>query len=73
MTIKELETRVNRLLPRPVMVLCKTPDGNEVELTANEYLQDAEADFVMVTAGNDLRQVAAILDKMAGGDQCAIK
>lgn len=73
MTVKELQARVDRLIPRPVMVLCKLPDGSEVELTANEYLQDVEADFVMVTAGNDLRQVAAILDKLAGGDKCAIK
>ena len=72
MTVKELQARVDRLIPRPVMVLCKLPDGSEVELTASEYLQDAEADFVRITSGNNLRQVKMILDKMTGSE-CAIE
>ena len=72
MTIKELQTRVDRLRPRPVLILCKLPDGSASEITANEFISRDDVDFVRLAEGNDLRQVAAILDKLAGGDKCAI-
>ena len=73
MTIKELENRIVRLRPRQIIVLCKLPGGNETEITANEFISRDDVDFVRLAEGNDLRQVAAILDKLAGGDRCAIK
>ena len=72
MTVKELQARVDRLIPRPIMVLCKLPDGSETEITANEFISRDDVDFIRLAEGNDLRQVAAILDKLAGGDKCVI-
>ncbi len=73
MTIKELQARVDRLRPRPTMILCRLASGDETEITANEFISRDDVDFIRLAEGNDLRQVAAILDKLAGGDKCAIK
>ena len=60
MTIKELERRINQLLARPLVLLCKTPEGAEKEMSVRECMETGST-FIHVIMGNDLDDLDALL------------
>ncbi len=53
MTLKELEKRIKRLAPGPLLLLCKMPDGSERAMTVQEMIETG-SHFQRVTRGNNL-------------------
>ena len=70
MTLKELESRVDRIRSKHLMVLARTPDGQEQVMSVKECIE-ANADFIRVVSGNDLHDLDELLDYEIGG-VCAI-
>lgn len=60
MTIKELERKINQLRARPLVLLCRTPEGVEKEMSVQECLETSSA-FIRVVKGNDLDDLDELL------------
>lgn len=61
MTLKELEKKINRLRGRPLILLCRTPDGHERKMTVAECVTTGST-FIHVCAGNDLYDLDKLLE-----------
>ena len=61
MTLKELEKRINRIRGRPLILLCRTPDGQEKEMTVAECVATGSA-FIHICAGSDLDDLDKLLE-----------
>ena len=73
MSLEQIQRIVEAMQPGPVTVLAAYGDGSRRRLTAQEFLEDREADLLTVY-GNDLKTVEQILDKYADLDgEIAIK
>lgn len=60
MTIKELERKINQLRARPLVLLCRTPDGAEREMSVQECMETGSA-FIHIVMGNDMDELDALL------------
>ena len=67
MSLEQIQRAVEAMQPGPVTVLAVYRDGSRRRLTAQEFLEDREADLLTVY-GNDLKTVEQILDKYADLD-----
>lgn len=61
--LNQIDARAQALTADRLIVLYRTPDGEEAEGTVDEMIA-ASGDFVKVTGGNDLRDLDAILAQM---------
>ena len=61
MTLKELENKISQLRGRPLVLLCKTPDGNEKKMSVKECVETGSA-FIHVVAGNDMDDLDKLLE-----------
>lgn len=64
--MSSINARIARLweqLPKPVIVLCRLPDGSERELSVDECIHQG-GDFIRVVSGSDLLDIRKILDTM---------
>ncbi len=61
MTIKELEKRIRTLIPGPLLILCRMPDGAEKEMTVQEMISTG-SQFVHVTRGKNLDDLDKMID-----------
>ena len=57
MTIDELEMEIKRLRTRPLMIVCRMPDGTEAAMSVRECVE---------TGGRFLHVAADDLDKLLG-------
>lgn len=70
MTIKELEEKINELRSRPLVILCRTPDGEEREMDVQECVETGSV-FIHVVMENDLDDLDALLaDELKGAVIC---
>lgn len=60
MTLKELERKIDQLRARPLVLLCKTPNGAEREMSVQECMETGST-FIHVVMGNDLDDLDALL------------
>lgn len=60
MTIKELEYKINQLRARPLVLLCRTPEGAERKMSVRECMETGST-FIHVIMGNDLDDLDALL------------
>ncbi len=60
MTLRELEKRIKRLNPGPLLLLCKMPDGSEKAMTVQEMIETG-SHFQRVARGNNLRDLDRML------------
>ncbi len=60
MTLKELEKRIKRLTPGPLLLLCKMSDGSERAMTVQEMI-DTGSEFQRVIRGDNLRDLDRML------------
>ncbi len=60
MTLKELEKRIKRLTPGPLLLLCMMPDGVEQPMTVQEMI-DTGSTFVKVEKGNNLSDLDRLI------------
>ena len=60
--IRRLEAR----LPKPLVVIARMPDGSIGNTTAAEFVNTADADFIKVASGSNLRELDMILDSFGG-------
>lgn len=60
MTIKELERRINELRGRSLVLLCRTLDGDEREMSVQECIETGST-FIHVVMGNDMDELDALL------------
>lgn len=61
MTLKQLEAKIDQLRGRPLILLCKTPDGQEKKMTVAECVATG-SEFIHVCAGNDLDDLDKLLE-----------
>lgn len=59
--IQQLEAR----LPKPFVILCRTPGGVVCEMTTDEFIS-SNADFIKVVRGSSLRDLDKVLDSFGG-------
>ncbi len=70
MTIKELEEKINELRSRPLVILCRTPDGEEREMDVQECVETGSV-FIHIVMENDLDDLDALLaDELKGAVIC---
>lgn len=70
MTIKELEEKINELRSRPLVILCRTPDGEEREMDVQECVETGSV-FIHIAMENDLDDLDALLaDELKGAVIC---
>ena len=70
MTIKELEEKINELRSRPLVILCRTPDGEEREMDVQECVETGSV-FIHIVMENDLDDLDALLaDELKGALIC---
>lgn len=60
MTLKELERRINQLRTRPLVLWCRTLDGQEREMSVRECMETGSA-FIHVVSGSDLDDLDELL------------
>lgn len=73
LTLAQIEKAVEAMQPGPVTVLAAYPDGSRRRLTAQEYIEDPQADLISVT-GSDMRIVMQVIDRYIDLDgEIAIK
>lgn len=60
MTLKELETRIEKIRGRPLILLCQTPEGLEKKMTVAECINTGSS-FIHVVAGNSLDDLDNLL------------
>ncbi len=60
MTLKELESRIEKIRGRPLVLLCKAPDGQEKKMGVRECIETGSA-FLHVCAGNNLDDLDELL------------
>lgn len=61
MTLKELEKRISQLRGRPLILLCRTPAGQEKKMTVAECVATGSA-FIHVCAGTDMDDLDKLLE-----------
>ncbi len=61
MTLKELEKRIKNLVPGPLLILCRMPDGTEKEMNVLEMIATG-SQFVHVTRGKNLDDLDKMID-----------
>ena len=59
MTLKDLESRINEIRNRPLMLLCQTPDGHEREMNVRECIETGSAFIHMVRENDELDALLA--------------
>lgn len=62
------DRRIRRLeaqIPRPLVIIGKTPDGSTREMTADEFVSN-KAHFIKVARGSSLRDLDKVLDSFGG-------
>ncbi len=60
MTLKELERKIDQLRARPLVLLCRTPEGTERKMSVQECMETGST-FIHVVMGNDLDDLDALL------------
>ncbi len=60
MTLKELESRIAKIRGCPLVLLCKTPDGQDKKMSVRECIETGSA-FLHVCAGNNLDDLDELL------------
>lgn len=60
MTIKELERKIAQLRARPLVLLCRTPEGTERKMSVQECMETGST-FIHVIMGTDLDDLDALL------------
>lgn len=60
MTLKELEARIEKIRGRPLVLLCRTPDGLEKKMGVAECIA-TKSSFIHVVAGNSLDDLDDLL------------
>lgn len=63
MTIDELERRVEKLRSRPLMILCKTPEGLERVMTVRECCQTGSRYICINASSLDTLLATALEDR----------
>lgn len=60
--------RIQRLeaqLPKPLIILCRMPDGTVREMSADEFA-GSNVGFIKVARGSSLRDLDKVLDSFGG-------
>ena len=71
MTLKELEREINKIRGRSLVVLARTPDGQEREMSVQECAETGST-FIHVVSGNSLDDLDTLLAYELRGVDCAI-
>lgn len=61
MTLKQLERKISQLRGRPLVLLCKTADGQEKKMSVAECVTSGST-FIHVCAGNDMDDLDKLLE-----------
>lgn len=61
MSIKELETMVESIRSAPLVLLCKTPDGDEKEMSIRECVETGSR-FIHIVLDDELDRLDNLLD-----------
>ncbi len=68
MTQEELERKIAQIRTRPLVLLCRTPDGQEKEMNVQECMETGSA-FIHIVGGRELDDLDALLaDELKGGE-----
>lgn len=60
-TLAELERGINEIRRRPLILLCKTPDGRERKMSLEECATTGST-YIHLCAGNDLDDLDKLLE-----------
>lgn len=60
MTLEQLEKRIAKLRSRPLVLLCRMPDGQEKRMTVTECISTGSS-FLRVVDGDDLADLDRLL------------
>lgn len=61
MTLKELEKRIDKIRGRPLVLLCRTPGGEERKMSVRECIE-TQSSFIHIDAGNSLDDLDRLLE-----------
>lgn len=64
------ENRIARLeknIPKDLIIVCQTNDGEQVKLTVEEFKTCNDLDFIRIYSGNNLDQFDELLDTIMPG------
>lgn len=60
MTLEQLEKRIAKLRSRPLVLLCRMPDGQEMRMSVTACISTGSS-FLRVVAGDDLADLDRLL------------